>query len=371
MPDVPHPQLKSKPRAPRFRLPRRARSAWQAPRARILFTRPAASPQRVLLQRIGLVAALCVLAFVVLYLDRDGLRDANRKVLGIVDLMYFTMVTVATVGYGDIVPVTARARLIDAFFIVPIRIIIWFVFLGTAYQFVIQRVIEEFRMKRLQKQLRDHVVICGYGLSGSVAVRELLESGFAATSIVVIDPQQAALEAAASLGVAGLLGDPSREDLLQQAQVRIAKAVIIAVADDATAILLTLTVRSVAPQTKIVVRIREQTYQRQLRQAGANVIVSSTRIGGLLLADAVDSDYIVPFINDLLSARGRVNLIEREASAEEVGRWSNALPGAVVVGLVRAGRILSFYDDEPCPIETGDLLMLIQSARQTSGTPVA
>lgn len=359
MPDQPHPQS----RPPRFRLPRRARTPWQAPRARTLFTRPAASPQRVLLQRIYLVLGLCMLAFAVLYLDRDGLRDANRKVLGIVDLMYFTMVTVATVGYGDIVPVTARARLIDAFFIVPIRIVIWFVFLGTAYQFVIQRVIEEFRMKRLQKQLHDHVVVCGYGLSGSVAVRELLESGFAAESIVVIDSQQAALEAATALGVAGLLGDPSREDLLQQAQVRIAKAVIIAVSDDAVAILLTLTVRSVAPDTKIVVRIQEQTYQRQLRQAGADVIVSSTKIGGLLLADAVDSSYIVPFVNDLLSARGRANLIERPATAQEVGCWSNALPGAVVVGLVRAGRMLSFCDDEPCPIEPGDLLMVIQSSR--------
>lgn len=365
MPDQPNPGR----RPPRLRLSRRARMPWQAPGTRTLFTRPAASPQRMLLRRLYLVIGLCVLAFTVLYLDRDGLRDANRKVLGIVDLMYFTMVTVATVGYGDIVPVTARARLLDAFFIVPIRIVIWFVFLGTAYQFVIQRVIEEFRMKRLQKQLSDHVVICGYGLSGAVAVRELLEGGFPADSIVVIDPQQAPLEAATRLGVAGLLGDPSREDLLQQAQVRLAKAVIIAVTDDATAILLTLTVRSVAPDTKIVVRIQEQTYQRQLRQAGANVIVSSTKIGGLLLADAVESDYIVPFVNDLLSARGRVNLVERPATSQEVGCWSNALPGAVVVGLVRAGQVRSFYEDEPCLIEAADLLMVIQSARRVSETP--
>ncbi|MFM0340247.1 potassium channel family protein [Paraburkholderia fungorum] len=363
-------QSQPEPRPPRFRLPRRARLPWQAPRARTLFTRPAASPQRMLLHRIYLVLGLCVLAFAVLYLDRDGLRDANRKVLGIVDLMYFTMVTVATVGYGDIVPITARARLIDAFFIVPIRIVIWFVFLGTAYQFVIQRVIEEFRMKRLQKQLRDHVVVCGYGLSGSVAVRELLESGLSAASIIVIDSQQSALEAATALGVVGLLGDPSREDLLQQAQVRIAKAVLIAVTDDATAILLTLTVRSVAPDTKIVVRIQEQTFQRQLRQAGANVIVSSTKIGGLLLADAVESDYLVPFVNDLLSTRGRVTLLERPATALEIGRWSNALPGAVVVGLVRAGRMLSFYEEEPCPIEAGDRLMVIQSSRRPSEAPV-
>src|SRR5690349_20091740 len=116
--------------------------------------------------------------------------------MSVADLVYFTMVTVATVGYGDIVPVTARARLIDAFFIVPIRIGIWFIFLGTAYQFVIQRVIEEFRMKRLQKQLSDHIVVCGYGLSGSIAVRELLESGVDPSTIIVIDAQQQALEAA-------------------------------------------------------------------------------------------------------------------------------------------------------------------------------
>lgn len=360
---MPQPRHKSS----RFRLTRRARLPWQAPRARTLFTRPSASPQRVLLQRIALVAGLCVLAFAVLYLDRDGLRDASRKALGIVDLMYFTMVTVATVGYGDIVPVTARARLIDAFFIVPIRIVIWLVFLGTAYQFVIQRVIEEFRMKRLQKQLRDHIVVCGYGLSGSVAVRELLESGFDPEALVVIDPQQPALEAATALGVAGLLGDPSREDLLQQAQVRLARAVIISVSDDATAILLTLTVRSIAPSTKIVVRIQEQTFQRQLRQAGADVIVSSTKIGGLLLADAVDSNYIVPFVNDLLSARGRVTLLERPATAQEVGCWSNAVTGAVVIGLVRGGHIVSFYEEPPCLIEAHDLLMVIQSSRQAPG----
>ena len=114
-------------------------------------------------------------------------------------------------------------------------------------------------MKRLQKHLREHIVVCGFGLSGAVAVRELLENGVDPVGIIVIDPQQSALEAVTALGVAGLLGDPSREDLLQQVQGRFAKAVIIAVQEDATAILLTLTVRSVAPKTKIVVRIQEQT----------------------------------------------------------------------------------------------------------------
>ncbi|WP_323121156.1 potassium channel family protein [Burkholderia alba] len=347
----------------RFRL-RRARNPWQAPRSRTLFTRPVASPQRTLIFRLGLVVGLCVLAFLVLYLDRDGLRDSTKSTpMGIADLVYFTMVTVATVGYGDIVPVTARARLLDAFFIVPIRIGIWFIFLGTAYQFVIQRVIEEYRMKRLQKQLCDHIVVCGYGLSGSIAVRELLESGVDPATIIVIDAQEQTLEAASVLGVTGLCGDPAQEDLLQQAQVRTAKAVIISVTDDPTAILLTLSVRSIAPDTKIVVRIQENLYQRQLRQAGADVIVSSTKIGALLLADAVSSRYIVPFVNDMLSTRGRATLVERPATKQEIGCMSNAVAGAIVIGLERTGKTLSFYEDPPCRIEAGDTLVVIQSAR--------
>ncbi|MGU7778769.1 potassium channel family protein [Burkholderia sp. PU8-34] len=343
---------------------RRVGNPWQAPRRRTLFTRPATSPRRTLLVRLCLVVFLCALAFFVLYLDRDGLRDSTKSTpMNIADLVYFTMVTVATVGYGDIVPVTARARLIDAFFIVPIRIGIWFIFLGTAYQFVIQRVVEEFRMKRLQKQLTDHIVVCGYGLSGSIAVRELLESGVDPATVIVIDAQQQALEAATALGVTGLLGDPAHEDLLQQAQVRAAKAVIISVTDDPTAILLTLSVRSIAPDTKIVVRIQENLYQRQLRQAGADVIVSSTKIGALLLADAVHSRYIVPFVNDMLSTRGRATLLERPAMKHEIGCMTNVVPGAIVVGLDRCGKIHSFYEDPPCRIEAGDTLVVIQSAR--------
>lgn len=358
------PQSRRKPY--RLRLPR-MRSQWRPQRARMLFTRPIAAPMHVLATRIGIVVGLGSLAFLVLYLDRDGLRDVTGKPLGLVDLLYFTLQTVATVGYGDIVPVTTRARLTDALLLMPVRIVIWFVFLGTAYQFVIQRVSEEYRMKRLHEKLSGHVVVCGFGVSGAVAVRELLEGGFDANQIVVMDRQESALEQAASLGVTGLLGDPSRDDLLQQARVRDAKAVIISVPDDSMAILMTLSVRSLAPKTRIIVRIQEQTYHRQMRQAGADVIVSSSKIGGLLLADAVESSHIVPFVNDLLSTRGRVELVERTALPHEVGCWSNTVGGVIVISLTRGTDTMSFYEDPPTQLEAGDMLLVIQSQRARDG----
>jgi voltage-gated potassium channel len=344
--------------------PRALKPRWKAPKPKTLFTRPGVSPQRMLAGRFVLVAGLFLAIFLLLWFDRDGLVDqVKREQLSITDVIYFTMVTVATVGYGDIVPVTDRARLIDALFIVPIRIIIWLIFFGTAYQLVVQRVIEEFRMKRLQTALNDHLIVCGFGLSGSIAAQELLQSGYLPAQIIVIDADPTRLEAAAAIGLTGLLGDPTREDMLQQAQVARARAVIVTVRDDSAAVLLTLTVRSLSDTAKVIVRIQEQIYQPQLRQAGADVIISSSRIGALLLADAVESKYIVPFVNDLLTVRGRVSLVERRAEPAEVGQLTNMLGTVLVVGLERQGKLRSFLDEPHCAIEAGDLLLVVESNR--------
>jgi voltage-gated potassium channel len=340
------------------------KARWKATKPKTLFTRPGASPQRMLAGRFMFVTGLFLAIFLLLWFDRAGLVDqVKREALSLTDVIYFTMVTVATVGYGDIVPVTDRARLIDALFIVPIRIIIWLVFFGTAYQLVVQHVIEEFRMKRLQAGLKDHLIVCGFGLSGSTAAQELLQSGYTPEQIIVIDADPVRLEAAAAIGLTGLLGDPVREDMLQQARVGKARAVIVAVRDDTSAVLLTLSVRRLSEQAKIIVRTQEQIYQPQLRQAGADVIIASGRIGALLLAEAVDSKHIVPFVNDLLTVRGRICLAERGAGPQEVGKLTNMLDTVLVVGLERQGKLRSFLEEPHCAIEAGDLLLVVESNR--------
>ena len=135
---------------------------------RILFTHARASPEQTLFIRGAIVLFLVGLVLLVFWLDRDGFADRDDDIT-LVDLVYFTMVTITTVGYGDIVPISPTARMIDAFLVTPIRTIIWFIFLGTAYEFVVQKIVEEFRMKRLQEELRGHVVVCGYGRSGRIA----------------------------------------------------------------------------------------------------------------------------------------------------------------------------------------------------------
>ena len=92
-----------------------------------------------LLLRILLVFGLIGIALTAHWLDRVGLRDNVDGEISFTDVLYFTMITVTTVGYGDIVPVTTEARMFDALVVTPIRIFVVLIFLGTAYNFVLKR----------------------------------------------------------------------------------------------------------------------------------------------------------------------------------------------------------------------------------------
>src|SRR3546814_4417271 len=93
------------------------------------------------------------------------------------DVVYFTMISVTTTGFGDITPVSDRSRLIEAVIVTPIRIAVLFIFIGTAYQFAIRQIWEKWRMARIQAKLSNHIVVLGFGVSGAEAVRELIARG--------------------------------------------------------------------------------------------------------------------------------------------------------------------------------------------------
>jgi len=327
----------------------------------ILIQRQPAAPEVLLAMRLGLVLLLLTAVFTVFLLDRSGLQDNVDGNVSVTDVLYFTMITVTTVGYGDIIPVSDQARLIDAFFVTPVRIFVWFIFLGTAYQLIIQRLIEEWRMTRLQRDLQDHVVLCGYGHSGSIAAGELLLRGWEPEKVVVVDSRREEVQRAADQGFVGLHGDASSEELLRVAGVARAHSVIVSVGRDDTTVLVVLTVRDLARHARIIARVNEQENIRLVRSSGADVIVSPPRFGGVLMADAVESHGTVDFVTELMSFRGDYQLQERAPLPQEIGRAARDVEGTVVLEVRRGGRRIGCWVDKSIVIEAADRLLVIDS----------
>jgi voltage-gated potassium channel len=312
-----------------------------------------------LLLRLLLVFGLIGIALAVNWFDRGGLRDNIDGEIGFVDVLYFTMITVTTVGYGDIVPVSDRARLFDTFLVTPIRIFVWLIFLGTAYQFLLRNVWEAWVMNRIQQHLHDHVVVAGFGTSGGETVRELIRRGFPARRIVVVDPRPAALEEAASLGVPVLEGDATRNQTLEAVKIARARCLTVSAGRDDTSILIVLTARGLAPSLPISAVVRAEDNEDLARQAGATTVINPASFAGLLLAGSAHGPHIADYLADLAATAGSVALREREVTAAEAGRPLSAIGTGLGVRIYRGGRSYGFSDKEAAKLEPGDTILEI------------
>jgi voltage-gated potassium channel len=306
-----------------------------------------------------LVIGLLALALAVHWLEREGLKDSFDGEVSFLDVIYFTMISITTTGYGDIVPTSDRARMFDALVVTPIRIFFVLIFIGTAYTFVFRRTWDKWRMERIQRNLSDHVIIAGFGTSGAEALDELLARGTEAHGVVVIDPNSEALERPESLGCAVLEADATRDKTLQAVGISRASAMIVSAGRDDTAILITLTARHLAPQLRISVAVRNEDNELLARQAGATTVINPVSFAGLLLAGSTHGAHIADYIADLASSHGRVRLAERDVSDDECGKPLSAVAVGLGVRLYRDGRPYGFWEPEARSLLPGDCIVQI------------
>jgi voltage-gated potassium channel len=305
------------------------------------------------------VVGLLGVAVAVHWFERDGLRDSADGHISFLDVLYFTMISVTTTGYGDIVPVSDRARLFDALIVTPIRIFAVLVFLGTAYSFVFRRTWDKWRMAYIQRHLAGHIVVAGFGTSGSEAADELIALGIAPQEIVVIDCEAEALERARALGCAVIEGDATRDKSLQAVRIKEARALIISAGRDDTSILITLTARHLAPDLTISIAVRNADNELLARQAGATTVINPVSFAGLLLAGSTHGAHIADYIADLASSSGRVRLAEREVAPEECGKPLAAIARGLGVRVYRNGVPYGFWEPEAKSLMPGDIIVEI------------
>lgn len=309
--------------------------------------------------RAGLVVGLLLLAIIVHWFERDGLKDSYDGSVSFLDVVYFTMISITTTGYGDIVPVSNQARMFDAFVVTPIRIFFVLIFIGTAYTFVFRRTWDKWRMSKIQASLTGHVVVAGFGTSGSEAVDELIARGTPASEIVVVDRSPEALERAESLGCAIVEADATRDKTLQAVRIGAARAMIVSAGGDDTSILITLTARHLAPELTISVAVRNEDNELLARQAGATTVINPVSFAGLLLAGSTQGLHISDYIADLASSSGQVRLSERVVTDAECGKPLKALTQGLGVRVYRDGIPYGFWEPEAQALVPGDCIVEI------------
>lgn len=316
---------------------------------------------------VRLLAALALIFIVVLvhWIDRDGLVDSHDGEVSFLDVFYFTMISITTTGFGDIAPVGDRSRLFEAVIVTPIRFAVIFIFVGTAYNFIIRRSWEKWRMARIQKRLSDHIVVLGFGVSGSEAVHELIQRGTAPDSIVVIDPNNGRLIEAEALGCNVLAGDATRDETLKAVRIANASAALVSAGRDDTSILIVLTVRHLAPHLPITVVVRAEDNELLAKQAGANNVINPVRFTGLLLAGSAQGAHVADYLVDLASVSGRVQLVEREVTPEEIGRpLSDLASGGRGLRIYRGGRAFGYWEDAANALQAGDTVVEVVATQK-------
>jgi len=309
--------------------------------------------------RMAIMIGMIVLVVAFHWIERDSLRDNFDGKISFNDVIYFTMISATTTGYGDIVPVTDRARLFDALVVTPIRVFFLLLLAGTAYTFIIKRTWNRWLMKLIQKNLRDHILIAGFGVSNDKALEELLKRGVPPKRIVVIDTDPEALDRASECGVAVLAGDAARDETLLSAHVDRAAALLVSTGRDDSNILVVLTARKLSATVKISVTIRESDNEDIARQAGADTVINPVSFSGLLLASSLDGPFRADYINDLATSEGRVMLRERLIGDAEAGRSPTDLCSGQVVRLIRDGRALRTKDLSAQSLRAGDRILEI------------
>ena len=313
--------------------------------------------------RMAIMAGMIVFIIAFLWSERGSLRDNVDGSISFSDVIYFTMISATTTGYGDIVPVTDRARLFDALVVTPIRVFFLLLLAGTAYTFIIKQTWNRWLMKLIQKNLHDHILIVGFGVSNDKALEELLKRGTPARRIVVIDDDQDALDRASECGVAVLRGDASRDETLLAAHVNRASALLVSTGRDDSNILVVLTARKLAPDIKISATIRESDNEVIARQAGADTVINPVSFSGLLLASSLEGPYRADYLADLATSEGRVMLRERIISGADAGRSPQQICSGQVVRMIRDGRAHAADDPAFQSLRVGDrILEIIDSA---------
>ncbi len=206
------------------------------------------------------------------------------------DALYMTVITLGTIGYGEVEPLTPWGRLLTIGVIIAGFGTLVYTASMLTELFASGEAVQQLRARRrrhLFDQLDDHVIVVGFGRVGQAVIHAVSALG---RRCVVMDMNADHEAAITAVGAIQVVGNATDEDDLRRAGIEKAHALVAAADQDSENLVVVLTARSLRPDMRIVSRVNQQTWLRRIKQAGADVAESPYETYGSRLADAALSD---------------------------------------------------------------------------------
>jgi voltage-gated potassium channel len=282
------------------------------------------------------------------------------------DAFYMTLITVTTVGYGEVHPLSEAGRVFNSF-VILFGVSTIFLAIGGMTQIAIDLELNQFfgkrRIKNMIDKLEGHVILCGYGRVGRGAAEELTRIGAA---FVVVDHDEDRVERAMKAGVLAVLADASSDETLRDVGIARAQGLIATLASDADNLFLILSAKSLNAKLRLSARVSEESSEQKMRRAGADYVFAPYNTTGHRMAQALLKPHVQQFID--FTTRQNIGLnvgIEQVLVTEKsscIGRSLAEMPirkdtGVIVLAIRKATGEMTFNPPAEARIGGGDHLI--------------
>ena len=217
------------------------------------------------------IAVLCV----VIVGGTFGFWYLEEGVTSLLDSFFFTLVTVTTIGYGNIIPITVPGKILDIVVILA-GVGAAFVSVQTLFEAVVRKKIEEvLKLPKTQTDKKNHVIVCGYGKVGKPLVRMLEDRG---EEFIVIEQDRERVKEMVQKKVPVIEGDARKEEVLERAGIHDAKSLLVPL-DDSSNVFVALTTKMLNPALTVICKVEDVGNAVKLKGAGADSVISCHDIG--------------------------------------------------------------------------------------------
>ncbi len=328
-------------------------------------------PQRVARRRkwslVCGISALCTIFLV----GAVGFRLIEGSSWTWIDAVYMTVITMSTVGFEEVKPLSPAGRIFTIGVIVMGVGAFAFTVAALGERLISGQLVESLRQRnteRMLKRMRGHVIVVGYGNTGSLAAAQLQARH--KEHIVVIDIDEELVRNASEDGFIGVHGDAGKDEVLEAAGIAKAKSMLCALAPDSVVLMTVLTAHVMAPNLHIVARATLPEAEAKLIRAGASRVVSVHHIAASRMADEMMAypDMPLPVASTIEVEGQKLPLSTGEVRIDkgskfvgrrigESGIMSGCKADIAAVKLVRSGELADPSDD--LTLQPGDTLILV------------